>query len=43
MTSLTLGYPDFESELAMAKEIDEQERIDRVEAVSLCDSTQNSP
>ena len=34
MTSLTLGYPDFDSELAMAKEIDEQERIDRVEAVS---------
>lgn len=34
MTSLTLGYPDFESELAMAKDIDEQERIDRVEAVS---------
>ena len=34
MTSLTLGYPDFESELAMAKDINEKERIDRVQAVS---------
>ena len=34
MTSLTLGYPDFESELAMAKDINEKERIDRVQTVS---------
>lgn len=34
MTSLTLGYPDFESELAMAKDVDENARIDRVQTVS---------
>lgn len=33
MTSLTLGYPDFESELAMAKDVDEKARIDRVQTV----------
>ena len=34
MTSITLGYPDFESELAMAKEISDKERMDQVQTVS---------
>lgn len=34
MISITLGYPDFESELAMAKEISDKERMDQVQTVS---------
>lgn len=34
MTSLTLGYPDFESELVMAKEISDKERMNQVQVVS---------
>ncbi len=33
MIMLTLGYPDFASELAMAKAIDENNRLDRVQPV----------
>lgn len=33
MVTMTLGYPDFDSELAMAKSVGETERLDRVEPV----------
>ena len=31
MVSLSLGYPDFESELAMAKSISAEDRLEKVE------------
>ena len=34
MITLTLGYPDFESELAMARDVGEGQRIDRVHPVA---------
>ncbi len=33
MVSLSLGYPDFESELAMAKSISAEDRLEKVETV----------